>query len=107
MAADERLSRRDLLRTGLVGTMCVPLLGLWPQAGRTADAPLLNANDPAAKTLKYTEDGSQAKGVPPDNRCANCALYQGTYGSKQGPCQIFPGKQVKATGWCSSWEPQM
>jgi hypothetical protein len=25
----------------------------------------------------------------------------------QGPCQLFPGKQVKAAGWCTGWAPQM
>ena len=28
-------------------------------------------------------------------------------GSAQGPCQLFPGKLVKAAGWCTGWAPQM
>ncbi|TLY90372.1 MAG: High potential iron-sulfur protein, partial [Gammaproteobacteria bacterium] len=25
----------------------------------------------------------------------------------QGPCQLFPGRQVKAAGWCTAWAPQL
>jgi hypothetical protein len=72
-----------------------------------ADAPLVSPADPAARAVKYIPDASQAKGATPGMTCANCALYLGTSGSTQGPCQIFAGKQVKAAGWCSSWAPQM
>jgi len=30
-------------------------------------------------------------------------LYQGTAGSSQGGCELFPGKVVKAARWCMSW----
>ena len=56
--------------------------------------------------MQYTEDAKSAKGAQ-GNSCANCALYQGASGTTQGPCQLFPGKDVKAAGWCSSWAPQM
>jgi hypothetical protein len=73
----------------------------------TADAalPLLNPAEPAAKALKYAEDARQAP--TPGSTCANCALYQGAAGSARGPCQLFPGRDVVAGGWCSSWAPQM
>jgi hypothetical protein len=101
------LSRRDLLRKYVAAALVSPLIAARVATSRAADAPPLSESDPAAATLKYTEDASKAKGVPAGNTCANCALYQGTYGSAQGPCQIFPGKQVKAAGWCASWSPQM
>lgn len=107
MADDPRISRRDVLRAWMTGGVGTIVATLRLPSARAAELPLLKPSEPSAKTLKYTEDGSQVKDVPSDHRCATCALYQGVYGSTQGPCQIFPGRQVKATGWCSSWEPQM
>ena len=84
------------------------LARLPPAAGAAAAAaPLLDAAAPEAQAVKYVEDAAHASGATAGSTCANCALYQGAEGSKQGPCQIFPGKEVKAGGWCSSWAPQM
>ncbi|HXY96808.1 MAG TPA: high-potential iron-sulfur protein [Steroidobacteraceae bacterium] len=97
--------RRRLLQRLALG---VPLaaLGAEPRA-RAADAALLDAASPEARALKYVEDAAQASGATAGSSCANCALYQGAAGSKQGPCQIFAGKEVKAAGWCTSWAAQM
>lgn len=98
--------RRLLKRLGVL----VPLaaIGTAPCArGDAAAAPLLDAASPQAQAVKYVEDAARASGATPGSSCANCALYQGAVGSKQGPCQIFPGKEVKALGWCTSWAPQM
>jgi hypothetical protein len=99
-------ARRRLLQRLALG---VPLaaLALQPRARAAAPAPLLDAASPQAKAVKYVEDAARAKGATAGSSCANCALYQGPEGSKQGPCQIFPGWQVKAAGWCSSWAAQM
>jgi hypothetical protein len=89
----------------------VPFTVLAAARPRAADAApaaaLLAASSAEAKAVKYVEDAARASGATPGSRCANCALYQGPDGSTQGPCQIFPGKAVKAAGWCSSWAPQM
>ena len=106
MASPKRISRRKFVRSGLVGAVLTPLAVIGVQSGQAAEAPLLSKDDPAARKVKYTENAAQAKEAG-GNTCATCALYQGTYGSAQGPCQIVPGKQVKAAGWCSSWSPQM
>lgn len=105
MADLRSLARRRLLQRLALG---VPLaaLGMKPRA-RAAAAPLLDAASPEARAAKYVEDAARASGATPGSTCANCALYQGAAGSKQGPCQIFPGKDVKAGGWCTSWAPQM
>jgi hypothetical protein len=84
-----------------------PLAAGAARVTHAGDAALLAANSPEAKAVQYTEDAKKAKGATPGATCATCALYQGTYGSDQGACQIFPGKQVKAAGWCSSWAPQL
>jgi High potential iron-sulfur protein len=104
-------SRRNLLRHAALVLPLTPLAAASLQdaladAGAAA-LPLLSSDDPQARQLKYVADAKQASGAKPDSTCANCALYQGAYGSAQGPCQIFPGKAVKAAGWCSAWAPQM
>jgi len=99
------LARRRLLQ-GLALAVPLAALGMKPRAC-AAGAALLDATSSEARAVKYVEDAARANGATPGSTCANCALYQGAEGSKQGPCQIFPGKEVKAGGWCSSWAPQM
>jgi hypothetical protein len=53
------------------------------------------------------EDAKEASGATPGSNCANCGLYQGPDGSTEGPCQLFAGKRVKASGWCTAWAPQI
>lgn len=103
MSDETSLSRRRLLMRLAVG---VPLAPIALRTAVAADTPLLSVNAPAAKAVHYIES---AKGVKEaqGNSCANCGLYQGPDGSVQGPCQIFPGKEVKAAGWCTSWAGQM
>jgi hypothetical protein len=107
MAAQEDSSRRRFIRKLLLGATFAPLAMARLTTSRAADLPLLSPDDPAAKKVKYTEVASSDKGATKGNNCATCALYEGTYGSTQGPCQLFPGKHVKAAGWCSSWAPQI
>jgi hypothetical protein len=104
-------TRRSLLQRAALALPLAPLAVTSLRDALAAPAaaalPLLATDDPQAKQLKYVADAKQASDAKPDSTCANCALYQGPYGSAQGPCQIFPGKAVKATGWCSAWAPQM
>src|SRR5436190_21726467 len=101
MARDYSPTRRRFL----FGATLAPLALARLEMGRAADQPLLSPDDPAAVKVKYTEDASKEKGAK-GNKCATCSLYEGPYNSSQGPCQIFPDKQVKAAGWCTSWAPQ-
>jgi len=94
-------SRRQLLKK--VTLVALLPLALAPLRRAAADAPLLTEDDPSAKAVKYVSDVKKASGAKPGSKCANCALYQGAAGSTQGGCLLFPGKQVKATGWCTSW----
>jgi hypothetical protein len=103
----DRLSRRRLLQKLTIGIPLLPLAAYQLNAALAADAPLLSPDAKEAKAVKYVEDASKAQGALPGSTCANCALYQGHSGAPEGACQIFPGKQVKAAGWCSSWAPQM
>ena len=100
------VSRRLLLqRVALAGAL-VPL-GFAPRRAPAAPMPALSPAAPEAKAVHYVESARDAKEAGAGSSCANCALYQGASGSMQGPCQIFPGKNVKAAGWCSSWAAQM
>jgi len=96
-------SRRQLLKRVSLGVALIPFAGLPLRAAIAADLPLVTADDPTAKALQYVSDASKASGAKPGSKCANCWNYQGVAGSAQGVCTLFPGKAVKATGWCSSW----
>jgi hypothetical protein len=95
-----RRSRRELLKA-MGAFALVPLVIRRVPAAEAA--PLVSADDPTAKALKYVSDVSKASDAKPGSKCANCSLYQGAAGSAEGGCLLFPGKSVKATGWCSSW----
>jgi hypothetical protein len=99
-------SRRRLLQKLALGTVLVPVAAASLRTAAAADLPLIAADDPTAKALKYVTDASKATGAKPGSKCANCTLYQGAAGSAQGGCLLFPGKAVKSTGWCSSWTPK-
>ncbi|MDB6041854.1 MAG: High potential iron-sulfur protein [Gammaproteobacteria bacterium] len=107
MSRVDRLSRRGLLQKLTLGVPLLPIAVSQLSTALAADAALLSPDAKEAKAVKYVEDASRAVGAIPGSTCANCAVYQGHAGSPQGPCQIFPGKEVKAAGWCSSWAPQM
>ena len=95
-------SRRQLLKQVALGTVLIPVA---VRTAGAADLPLVSPDDPTAKALKYTPDVSKATGAKPGSKCGNCTLYQGG-AAAQGGCLLFPGKAVKAAGWCSSWTPK-
>jgi High potential iron-sulfur protein len=112
------LARRQLLERLAIGLSLAPVAGSAlrsalaspPTPGTltfAADTPLLAIDAPEAKAVKYVEDARTAPGATPGSDCASCGLYQGAQGSAQGPCQLFPGRSVKASGWCSAWTPQL
>ena len=94
--------RRRLLTRVALGMALIPLAGV-PASANASDAPLVTADDPTAKALKYVSDAGKATDAKPGSTCANCRLYQGAAGATQGGCLLFPGKSVKSSGWCSSW----
>jgi hypothetical protein len=96
-------SRRRLLKSVSAGVALVPLAGASLRAAWAADLPLVPPEDPVAKALKYVPDVGKAPDAKPGSKCENCKLYQGAAGTSQGGCLLFPGKGVKAGGWCVSW----
>ena len=70
----------------------------------------LSEDDPSAKALGYVEDATTVDAAKypryeAGQACSNCALYAGG-DAAEGACSIFPGKAVKATGWCSVYAPK-
>jgi hypothetical protein len=98
-------ARRRLLKNIALGMALMPIAGA-PLTAAAADAPLVAADDPTAKALKYVSDASKSVDAKRGSTCANCKLYQGAAGAAQGGCLLFPGKSVKSTGWCISWAAQ-
>jgi hypothetical protein len=94
---NEKLSRRVLLNQAIAAVAFFPGFVLTRQAIGAAATPLDPA-DPTAKALAYAEASAK-----PDQKCANCAQYQGKAGDSRAGCSIFPEKTVAAAGWCSVW----
>lgn len=80
-----------------------------PAAG--ANLTPLNDGDPQAQALGYVSDATTVDTTAQPRyeagqACANCALFMGAEGDESGPCSIFPGRLVAATGWCSVYAPK-
>lgn len=86
----------------------VPAASTPASAAAASSLPALDEKDPQAVALGYVEDASRVdaskyKNYVAGSMCSGCMLYQGQSGDAAGPCGIFPGKQVAAKGWCTSW----
>ncbi|MDP2004820.1 MAG: high-potential iron-sulfur protein [Rubrivivax sp.] len=73
-----------------------------------AQAAKLDEKDPQAVGLGYVADTTKAdqKKFPKhtkDQKCNNCALFQGKAADAYAGCPLFGVKQVAGNGWCSAW----
>jgi hypothetical protein len=103
----DRISRRGLLKGALLTLAAAPAAALLTREALAAN-PLVDPNDGQAKALSYMPDATKvdAKANPnykSGQHCANCIQYTGKAGDAQGGCNLFPGKDVKAAGWCKVW----
>lgn len=103
----DRISRRKLLKSALLGLASVPAASLLVRTAVAAPG-LVDPASSKAKTLAYVHDAKQvdAKANPvykPGQDCSNCLQYTGKAGEPTGPCNLFPGETVKAAGWCKVW----
>jgi hypothetical protein len=97
-------SRRHLLRSVSLAVALAPLTGAIVGTAWATDLQQVSPDDPVAKALKYVPDFTKAPSdAKPGSKCENCKLYLGSAGAAQGGCPLFPGKAVKAGGWCISW----
>ena len=102
------LQRRTLIKAVLLGSAGLPLAARLIQDAQAAAQPLVDTNDVMAKSLSYSPDTTKvpAAGFPthkPTQKCSNCLQFQGKATDKQGACNLFPGKDVVAGGWCKVW----
>ena len=96
--------RRLLLRKLATGLLAAPLaVGVSRRTEAAPALPLLSEDDPAARAQDYVADVHRAKGAQSGAVCSNCSVYGGAEGADTGPCTLFPGKSVKANGWCKAW----
>lgn len=82
--------------------------GMLAAGSSFAQGAMVAETDAQAAALGYKADASKAdKAKFPkyaaDQKCSNCALYQGKAADAAGPCPLFAAKQVTAKGWCSAW----
>ena len=103
-----KLSRRAMVKGGLIAGALVPAIGLLGNAARADALPPLDPSDPTAKALSFTTDASKVDaGANPTyktgQRCSTCAQYQGKAGATSGGCNIFAGHSVPSGGWCKVW----
>ena len=91
------MTRRALVKGGLIAGALVPVSGLFISGTAHADLPALDPNDPAARGRDYVTKSAKSEAY-----CGNCALYKGV-GDATGSCALFAGKSVAFAGWCSGW----
>jgi hypothetical protein len=103
-----KISRRALVKGGLIAGALVPALGLLADSAAAAGLPPLDPNDPTAKALGFITDAKKvdASANPtfkPNQKCDTCAQFQGKPGDASGGCNIFAGHSVPQGGWCKVW----
>jgi len=105
------MTRRSIVKSGLIAGALVPAFGL---IGGTADAAALtplDVNDPTAKALGFVTDATKVDAAAnptykPAQKCNACAQYLGKAGDATGGCNIFAGHSVPAGGWCKVYAPK-
>ena len=102
------ISRRAMVKSGLVAGTLAPVLGLFASGARAAALTPLDPSDPLAKSLGFATDSSKvdAGANPthkPTQKCGNCAQFQGKAGDASAGCTIFAGHSVPQGGWCRVW----
>lgn len=102
------LHRRAVLKNALAGLVSLPALAVVERAAAQGAPVHLDEKDTAAVALGYVHDATKVD--PAKNPtykkgqdCANCLQIQGKDGEAWRGCNLFPGKQVNAAGWCRVW----
>jgi hypothetical protein len=103
-----KITRRSIVKHGLIAGALVPAFGLTGNPAGAATLPPLDPNDPTAKALGFVTDASKvdASANPtfkPTQKCSSCAQFQGKSGDATAACNIFAGHSVPAGGWCKVW----
>lgn len=97
-------SKRILLRRSALALLTLGGSVLLPHARlRAADGARVSEDDPTAKAMSYVEDATKAQRASSNDFCHNCRYFKGDEKTEWAPCDLFPGKEVKAGGWCKVW----
>jgi hypothetical protein len=104
-----KMSRRAIVKSGLMAGALVPALGLIGASARAAALPPLDPNDPTAKGLDFTADAATVNAAAEPTykagaKCGTCAQFLGKPKDASAACAIFPGHSVPAAGWCKVWQ---
>jgi len=102
------ISRRQLMKSGLLAGALAPVVALVGSGARAAELTPLDPTDPLAKALNYTADASKVSAsanptFKAGQHCATCAQFQGKPTDAKAACTIFAGHSVPAAGWCKVW----
>jgi hypothetical protein len=103
-----KISRRDVVKTGLIAGALLPTVGLVGLPANAAGLPALDPSDPTAKALGFMSDATKVDTganptYKPNQKCGSCAQFQGKPTDATAGCNIFPGKAVPSGGWCKVW----
>jgi hypothetical protein len=98
MNTQKPLSRRALIKGGLIVGALLPVANLFINKSLAAASTDLDVADPVAKSLGYV-----TKSAKPGQQCSGCVQFVGKAGDATGGCNIFPGKRVAGGGWCVSY----
>ncbi len=103
-----KISRRAIVKGGLVAGALVPAFGLFAGRAGAAGLPPLDPSDPTAKSLGFVTDSSKVDATAnpthqATQKCGTCAQFQGKAGEASGGCNIFAGHSVPSGGWCKVW----
>jgi hypothetical protein len=103
-----KISRRAMVKSGLIAGALVPALGLFGNTAGAQTPTPLDPNDPTAKALNFVTDASKVDAAAnptykAGQKCGTCAQFTGKAGAASGGCNIFVGHTVPAGGWCKVW----
>jgi hypothetical protein len=103
-----KLSRRAIVKSGLIAGAFIPALGFITETAGAAALPPLDPADPTAKALAFVTDATKVDAASnptykAGQKCSTCAQYQGKATDATAGCTIFAGHSVPAAGWCKVW----
>lgn len=104
----QNISRRAIVKGGLIAGALVPALGLIGSMADAAALPPLDPSDPTAKALGFVTDAKKVDAganptYKPTQKCGTCAQFQGKASDATAACTIFAGHSVPEGGWCKVW----
>ena len=105
---NKKLTRRAMVKSGLIASALVPAFGLIGNTAAAAGLPPLDPSDPTASALGFVTDAAKVSAsanptFKPGQKCSTCAQFQGKATDATAGCNIFAGHSVPAGGWCKVW----